>query len=31
MANVTEAELLARIPSQLYINGQWVDGANGAT
>lgn len=26
---ISEAELLAKIPSQLYINGQWVDGASG--
>ncbi|MEY4996637.1 MAG: hypothetical protein RLY59_41 [Actinomycetota bacterium] len=28
---ITEAELLAKVPSQLYINGQWVDGSAGKT
>lgn len=31
MAAITEAELLARVPSQNYINGQWVDSSSGAT
>ena len=26
-----EAELLAKVPTQLYINGQWVDGSTGNT
>lgn len=28
---ISEAELLAKVPSQLYINGQWVDGSAGKT
>ncbi|MDH6207096.1 succinate-semialdehyde dehydrogenase/glutarate-semialdehyde dehydrogenase [Aurantimicrobium minutum] len=28
---ISEAELLAKVPSQLYINGQWVDGSAGRT
>jgi succinate-semialdehyde dehydrogenase/glutarate-semialdehyde dehydrogenase len=28
---ISEAELLAKVPSQLYINGQWVDGSEGKT
>lgn len=31
MSAITEADLLAKIPSQLYINGQWVDGSSGKT
>jgi succinate-semialdehyde dehydrogenase/glutarate-semialdehyde dehydrogenase len=31
MPSITEAELLAQVPSQLYINGQWVDGSEGKT
>lgn len=31
MSPISEAELLAKIPSQLYINGQWVDGSGGKT
>ena len=26
-----EAELLAKVPTQLYINGEWVNGSNGQT
>lgn len=28
---ISEADLLAKVPSQLYINGQWVDGSAGKT
>lgn len=28
---ISEAELLAKIPSQLYINGKWVNGSSGKT
>lgn len=28
MSYPTEAELLAKLPTQLYINGEWVDGEN---
>jgi succinate-semialdehyde dehydrogenase/glutarate-semialdehyde dehydrogenase len=28
---ISEQELLAGVPSQLYINGQWVDGSSGKT
>ncbi|WP_298121981.1 NAD-dependent succinate-semialdehyde dehydrogenase [uncultured Aurantimicrobium sp.] len=31
MSPFTEAELLAKIPSQLFINGQWIDGSSGKT
>lgn len=31
MSESRETELLARVPSQLYINGQWVDGSSGRT
>ncbi|MEY2698676.1 MAG: hypothetical protein RL720_632 [Actinomycetota bacterium] len=31
MTLINEAELLAKVPSQLYINGQWVDGSEGKT
>ena len=30
-ARTNESELLARVPGQLYINGQWVDAAGGRT
>jgi succinate-semialdehyde dehydrogenase/glutarate-semialdehyde dehydrogenase len=28
---ISEAELLSKVPSQLYINGEWVDGSSGRT
>ena len=31
MSTISESELLAKVPSQLYINGQWVDAAGGKT
>jgi succinate-semialdehyde dehydrogenase/glutarate-semialdehyde dehydrogenase len=31
MSPISEAELLAKVPSQNYINGQWVDSSSGAT
>ncbi len=31
MATITEAELLAKVPTQLYINGSWVAGSTGKT
>ncbi|MEN9751036.1 MAG: hypothetical protein RLZZ600_83 [Actinomycetota bacterium] len=31
MAPISEAELLAKVPTQLYINGQWVAGSTGKT
>ena len=31
MTSSREAELLAKVPTQLYINGEWVDGSAGAT
>lgn len=29
MSTISESELLAQVPSQLFINGQWVDAAGG--
>jgi len=31
MSSTTEAELLARVPSQLLLGGEWVDGTSGLT
>lgn len=31
MSTISESELLAQVPSQLYINGKWVDAAGGKT
>ncbi len=31
MTTISEAELLAKVPSQLYIAGKWVDGSEGKT
>lgn len=31
MATITESELLAKVPSQLFIAGKWVDGSGGKT
>ena len=31
MTNATEAELLERVPNELYINGQWVPASDGNT
>jgi succinate-semialdehyde dehydrogenase/glutarate-semialdehyde dehydrogenase len=31
MSSTSEAELLARVPSQLFLGGQWVDGTSGLT
>ena len=28
---ISEKELLAKVPTQLYIGGQWVDGTEGRT
>lgn len=31
MSESSELELLAKVPTKLYINGQWIDGSTGAT
>ena len=31
MSTISESELLAKVPSQLYIDGKWVDAAGGKT
>lgn len=31
MSSTSEAELLARVPSQLFLGGKWVDGTSGRT
>lgn len=31
MATISESELLAKVPTQLYIAGKWVDGSTGKT
>ncbi|WP_281640467.1 NAD-dependent succinate-semialdehyde dehydrogenase [Aurantimicrobium minutum] len=31
MSTISESELLAQVPTQLYINGQWVDAEGGKT